>query len=51
MILAMAKKVEGESEGKRRAFKERLRKERLEMIDDKWSEEIKTEKVVTKDLL
>lgn len=51
MILAMAKKVEGESEGKRRAFKEKLRKERLQMIDDKWSEEIKTDKVVTKDLL
>jgi hypothetical protein len=51
MILAMAKKVEGESESRRKSFKEKLRKERLQMIDDKWSEEIKTEKVVTKDLL
>ena len=51
MILAMAKKVEGESEGKRKAFREKLRKERLQMIDDKWSEEVKAEKVVTKDLL
>ena len=51
MILAMAKKVEGESEGKRKVFKEKLRKERLQMIDDKWSEEVKAEKVVTKDLL
>lgn len=52
MILSMAKKVEGESEGKRKAFKEKLRKERLKMIDDKWTEEMASEKqVVTKDLL
>ena len=51
MILAMAKKVEGESEDKRKTFREKLRKERLQMIDDKWSEEVKAEKVVTKDLL
>jgi hypothetical protein len=35
MILEMAKKVEGESESRRKAFKEMLRKERIQMIDDK----------------
>ena len=35
MILEMAKKVEGESEARRKSFKEKLRKERLQMIDDK----------------
>jgi hypothetical protein len=35
MILEMAKKVEGESETRRKAFKEMLRKERIQMIDDK----------------
>jgi ferritin len=35
MILEMAKKVENESESRRKAFKEKLRKERLTMIDDR----------------
>jgi chromosomal replication initiation ATPase DnaA len=35
MILSMAKKVDGDSEEKVKAFKEKLRKERLQMIDDK----------------
>lgn len=41
MILDMAKKVESQSEAKRKAFRERLRKERLEMIDDQWTKEVK----------
>lgn len=51
MILSMAKKVEGESESRRKAFKEKLRKERITMIDERWSEEVKREIVDTKDLL
>jgi hypothetical protein len=51
MILEMAKKVEGESEVRRKAFKEKLRKERIQMIDDKWTEQTRSEKVITKDLL
>ena len=51
MILSMAKKVDGDSEEKVKAFKEKLRKERLGMIDDKWTEEVRAEKVATKDLL
>ena len=51
MILSMAKKVDGDSEEKVKAFKEKLRKERLQMIDDKWTEEVRAEKVATKDLL
>jgi hypothetical protein len=51
MILEMAKKVEGESEARRKAFKEKLRKERIQMIDDKWTEQTRSEKVITKDLL
>lgn len=43
MILEMAKKVELQSEGKRKAFREKLRKERLQMIDDKWTEQINQE--------
>lgn len=35
MILSMAKKVEGESESRRKAFKEKLRKERITMIDER----------------
>ena len=44
MILEMAKKVEGQSEAKRKAFREHLRKERLQMIDDQWTKEVKDEK-------
>lgn len=44
MILEMAKKVEGQSEAKRKAFREQLRKERLQMIDDQWTKEVKDEK-------
>ena len=39
MILEMAKKVELQSEGKRKEFREKLRKERLQMIDDQWTKE------------
>jgi chromosomal replication initiation ATPase DnaA len=51
MILDMAKKVSNDSEEKLKAFKEKLRGERLQMIDDKWTEEVRAEKVATKDLL
>ena len=40
MILEMAKKVEMNSEAKRKAFREALRKERLRMIDDQWTKEV-----------
>ena len=40
MILEMAKKVELQSEGKRKEFREQLRKERLQMIDDQWTKEV-----------
>jgi chromosomal replication initiation ATPase DnaA len=51
MILDMAKKVSNNSEEKLKAFKEKLRGERLQMIDDKWTEEVNAEKIATKDLL
>ena len=44
MILEMAKKVEGQSEVKRKDFREALRKERLKMIDDQWTKEVNSEK-------
>ena len=40
MILEMAKKVEANSEIKRKAFRAQLRKERLQMIDDQWTKEV-----------
>jgi hypothetical protein len=40
IILEMAKKVEMQSEDKRKAFREALRKERLQMIDDQWTKEV-----------
>jgi hypothetical protein len=40
IILEMAKKVEMQSEAKRKAFREQLRKERLHMIDDQWTKEV-----------
>lgn len=40
IILEMAKKVEMQSEDKRKAFRESLRKERLQMIDDQWTKEV-----------
>ena len=40
MILEMAKKVHQKSETKRSRFRERLRKERLKMIDDQWTKEV-----------
>ena len=43
MILEMAKKVEAQSEVKRKAFLKVLRSERLQMIDDKWTEQINQE--------
>lgn len=41
MILEMAKKVELQSEERRKAFRDQLRKERLQMIDDQWTKEVK----------
>ena len=40
MLLKTAKKVYNESESKKKAFMEQLRKQRLQMIDDKWTEEV-----------
>jgi hypothetical protein len=40
IILEMAKKVEVQSEEKRKAFREALRKERLKMIDEQWTKEV-----------
>ena len=40
IILEMAKKVEAQSEAKRKAFREQLRKDRLQMIDDQWTKEV-----------
>lgn len=40
MVLEMAKKVNGQSEQKRKVFTEQLRKERLKMIDDTWTKEV-----------
>ena len=40
MILEMAKKVELQSEEKRKEFREELRKQRLKMIDDQWTKEV-----------
>ena len=45
MILDMAKKVHTQSEAKRKAFLEALRKERLQMIDDQWTKEVKVKDV------
>ena len=52
MILEMAKKVHNQSEAKRKAFLEALRKERLQMIDDQWTKEVnenKTQRSVKND--
>lgn len=43
MILEMAKKVELQSEERRKAFRETLRKERMKMIDDQWTQEVSDE--------
>ena len=40
IILEMAKKVETKSVEKRKDFAEKLRKERLQMIDDQWTKEV-----------
>jgi hypothetical protein len=40
IILEMAKKVETKSVEKRKEFTEKLRKERLQMIDDQWTKEV-----------
>jgi len=50
MILDMAKKVNSEAESRLKSYREVLRKERLQMIDDKWSEEV-VEKKDAKELL
>lgn len=52
MILDMAKKVHTQSEIKRKAFLDKLRKERLQMIDDQWTKEVnenKTQRSVKND--
>lgn len=52
MILDMAKKVHNQSEAKRKAFLEKLRKERLQMIDDQWTKKVnenKTQRSVKND--
>lgn len=45
MILAVAKKVDAESQEKIKKFKERLRKERLKMLDDKWTQEVQNDDI------
>jgi len=50
MILDMAKKVNSEAESRLKSYREVLRKERLQMIDDKWSKEV-VEKKDAKELL
>ena len=45
MILAVAKKVDAESQEKIKKFKERLRKERLKMLDDKWTQEVQNDNI------
>jgi hypothetical protein len=40
MLLKTAKKVYNDSESKKKAFMEQLRKQRLQMIEDKWTEEV-----------
>jgi len=45
MILAVAKKVDAESQEKIKKFKERLRKERLNMLDDKWTQEVQNDNI------
>jgi hypothetical protein len=49
MILEMAKKVHTQSEAKRKAFLEELRKQRLQMIDDQWTKEVKVKDVQEKE--
>ena len=41
MILDMAKKVSLESDKKKKLFLDELRKQRLHMIDDQWTKEVK----------
>ena len=41
MVLEMAKKVNAESDKKKKIFLEELRKQRLQMIDDQWTKEVK----------
>lgn len=41
MVLEMAKKVNAESDKKKKVFLEELRKQRLQMIDDQWTKEVK----------
>ena len=45
MILSVAKKVDAESQEKIKRFKERLRKERLNMLDDKWTQEVQNDNI------
>jgi hypothetical protein len=40
MVLEMAKKVNAESDKKKKAFLDLLRKERMKMIDDQWTKEV-----------
>jgi hypothetical protein len=41
MVLEMAKKVSLESDKKKKVFLDELRKQRLQMIDDQWTKEVK----------
>ena len=41
MILEMAKRVSQESDKKKKTFLDELRKQRLHMIDDQWTKEVK----------
>lgn len=40
MVLDMAKKVNAESDKKKKIFLEKLKQERLKMIDDQWTKEV-----------
>jgi ABC-type multidrug transport system fused ATPase/permease subunit len=40
MVLEMAKKVSAESDKKKKAFLDLLRRERMKMIDDQWTKEV-----------
>jgi hypothetical protein len=44
MILEMAKKVHADSEKKKKVFLNELKKQRLQMIDDRWTDEVNKEK-------
>lgn len=45
MILEVAKKVDNEAQEKIKVFKAKLRKERLKMLDDKWTQEVQNDDI------